>query len=496
MVSSASSASRRPAIAGIGQLVQCVEDPREAAEPLALMERAIRLAAEDAGAPKLVESLDAIFVPQGLWKYGDPGRLLGQRLGSPNARTTIGAISGHIVQLLVNLACREIAAGRADVIAIVGGESENSKRRLKRSESALHWNDHIPGEPDHRIGDVKFLRTPDEQEAGILNATSVFSICDVSLRHSQGLTPAAHRDQISDLAHRMSQVATKNPYAWIQHEVSAEEIRNPSPTNRMVNYPYTKLMTSNISVDQSAALILCSAEAATRFGVPEGKRVYLRASTEMSKTVLLSERDVLHRHPGQVLAADRVLELARTNADDLDHVDLYSCFPFAIQAGAAALGIATDPVPSLTGGMTFFGGPFGNYVLHSKASMVERLRADPGSMGAIGSVGGSFAHFSYGLYSTDAGEHEGPQIEDVSNEFAAMPRRRYANGYAGLATIEAYSVIVMHEGPYQASFAALTDAGERVWGRSHDPDLMTALLADEEACGRTADFQGGIVDLR
>jgi acetyl-CoA C-acetyltransferase len=492
----ASSASRRPAIAGIAQLVQRVEDPRQAAEPLALMERAIRQAAEDAGAPKLVESLDAIFVPQGLWQYGDPGRLLGERLGSPNARTTVGAISGHIVQVLVNRACAEIAAGRADVIAIVGGESENSKRRLTREDIPLHWDDQIPGEPDDRVGNVTFMRTPDEQEAGILNATSVFSLCDVSLRHSLGETPAAHRDRISELAHRMSQVAADNPYAWIQREVPAEEIRNPTPSNRMVNYPYTKLMTSNISVDQSAALIICSTEAATRFSVPEDKRVYLRASTEMSKTILLSERDVLHRHPGQVLAAERVLELSNTSVDELEHIDLYSCFPFAVQAGAAALGIGTDPVPSLTGGMTFFGGPFGNYVLHSKASMVERLRADPGSTGAIGSVGGSFAHFSYGLYSTDPGEHAAPQIEDVSDQFAAMPRRSYAEGYGGLATIEAYSVVVVHEGPYQASFSALTDSGERVWGRSHDPDLMAALLNDEEACGRTAHLQDGIIQLR
>ena len=43
----ASSSPRRPAIAGVAQIVQRVEDPREAAEPLALMERAIRNAAED-----------------------------------------------------------------------------------------------------------------------------------------------------------------------------------------------------------------------------------------------------------------------------------------------------------------------------------------------------------------------------------------------------------------------------------------------------------------
>jgi acetyl-CoA C-acetyltransferase len=294
----------------------------------------------------------------------------------------------------------------------------------------------------------------------------------------------------------MSLVAVKNPYAWIQREVPADEIRNPTASNRMVNYPYTKLMTSNISVDQSAALIICSAEAAARYGVPAEKCVFLRASTEMSKTILLSERDVLHRHPGQVLAAQRVLECANKTPEDLDHIDLYSCFPFAVQTGAAALGIGTDPVPSLTGGMTFFGGPFGNYVLHSKASMIERLRANPGSTGAIGSVGGLFAHFSYGLYSTDPGEADAPIVEDVSDEVAALPRRGYIEGHSGPVTIEAYTVIVAHEGPYQVSFAALTEDGKRVWGRSHDPDLMKSLLNDEEVCGHAAHIDAGLIELR
>jgi acetyl-CoA C-acetyltransferase len=293
----------------------------------------------------------------------------------------------------------------------------------------------------------------------------------------------------------MSGIAAVNPHAWIQKAVSADKIRNPGAGNRMVHYPYTKLMTSNISVDQGAALILMSEEAADRHGVPRHKRVFLRASTEMSHTILLSERQQLHRHPGQELAAQRVLEIAGKTPNDLDHVDLYSCFPFAVQAGAAALGIGVDPLPSLTGSMTFFGGPFGNYVLHSKAQMVERCRAQPGSTGAIGSVGGSYAHFGYGIYSTDPGECVAPAIEDVSDPFAAMSKREYLENLSGEATVETYSVEVQHTGPTRAFFAALTDDGKRVWGKSEDPVVMDALLADEDACGRRARLHEGLVDL-
>ena len=488
------SPSRRPSIAGAAQLVQRVEDPRDALEPLALMDRTIRMAAEDAGAPKLVESLDAIYVPRGLWRYGDPGRLLAQQLGSPGARTGLGMISGHIVQVLVNRACQEIAAGRADVIAIAGAESEHSKRRLAREGLPPGWDDDRPGEPDDTFGETKLGNLPQERAAGITDAVSCFSLCETSLRHSLGEEPAAHRRRISELYARMSQIAERNPHAWIRRAISAEEIRTPTPENRMVGYPYTKLMTSNIAVDQGAALILCSAEAADRFAIPNDKRVYLRAATEMNHTIPLSERDVLHRHPGQQIAGRRVLELAGKSAEALDYVDLYSCFPFAVQAGAEALGIGLDPVPSLTGGMTFAGGPFANYVLQTKATLVEKLRADPGSSGAIGSVGGYFGHFSYGVYSSEPGEGSAPKIEDVSAEFAALPRRAYVDDFQGSARIEAYSVAVRPAGPMRATFSALDEGGRRVWARSEDMALMEALLADEEACGREATIRDGIAD--
>ena len=246
--------AHRPAIAGAGQFVQRVEDPREAAEPLVLMERSLRRAAQDTGAPRLLEALDAIYVPQGIWRYGDPGALLAERVGAGAVHTAIGTLSGHIVQILMNRACQEIAAGRREVIAIVGAESENSKRRLRRQHLPPGWDDRIPGEPSQRIGDSKRGVYPHEIRAGINDALSCFSLCENALRHALGETPEAHRDRIAELYSSMSRIAAANPNAWIQREFSSDSIRNPSAANRMVAYPYTKLMTSNISVDQGVPL--------------------------------------------------------------------------------------------------------------------------------------------------------------------------------------------------------------------------------------------------
>jgi len=485
-----------PAIVGAAQRIQRLEDPSDAVEPVGLMELALRDAAEDAGAPSLLGALDAILVPQGLWKYGDPGRLLAERVGSPGARTALGAISGHIIQVMVDWACLEIAAGRAEVVAIVGGESEHSRRRLMRRDIPLHWQEDTEGEPNFRVGNEQFSMPKPEMEAGVVKPSILFGLAETSLRHSRGETPEAHRIRISELSSRMSEVASKNPYAWIERHVSAEEIRTPTPQNRMVTYPYTKLMTSNIAVDQSSAVIVCSADAAKRHGVPADRAVYLRAATEMNHVAQMSERQELHRHPGMEIAAQRVLELGEVATDDLAHVDLYSCFPLAVQAGAAALGLDETRPLTVTGGLTFSGGPFANYVLQAKAAMVKLLRAEPGSLGLIGSVGGTFAKFAYGVYSTDPGSRPGAVVEDVSAEFAALPMRPILESFDGEATIESYVVDVPHDGHTIASFAGLTSDGHRVWGKSEDPELGAALIAGEDACDRNADFQSGQVTLR
>jgi acetyl-CoA C-acetyltransferase len=488
-------ASNRPVIVGIAQITQKLDDPRSARSPLDLMEQAIRDAAEDAGAPKLVGSIDSIYVPRGLWRHADPGRLLAERLGCASARTLLGALSGHIVQVLVDRACAEIAAGRADVIAIAGGEAENSKRRLERREEALPWNDDTGEEPGPRVGRFDYVRMPEEERAGLVNATSLFALCDTALRHARGESPAAHRDRLAALQVGLSRIASRHPHAWIRGDFDAATIREPGPGNRMVNYPYTKLMTSNIAVDQAAAFIVCSERAATQFGVPDAKRIHLRAATEMSFGTRLSERERLDEHPGQVLAARRLLELAEIEPAGLDHVDVYSCFPFAVQAGAAALGLGLDPLPSLTGGMTFFGGPLGSYVVHSKVTLFDQLRRDPGSIGVIGSLGGQYAHFGYGLYSTDPGEHDLPIVEDVSDGYAAMPRRELRPGHVGPVRIESYTVNAGHEGPKSVTLTTLSDDGRRAFGRTHDADLMRALLADEDICGRRARIAEGLVEL-
>ena len=170
--------------------------------------------------------------------------------------------------------------------------------------------------------------------------------------------------------------------------------------------------------------------------------------------------------------------------DDLDHVDLYSCFPAAVQVAAAELGLGEDRPLTVTGGLTFGGGPLNNYVMHAIARMAEVLRERPGEIGLVSSNGGFITKHAFGVYSTapPGGRFRHAEPQD---EIDATPRREVAVDFAGDVEIEAYTVMFGAEGPTVGLAACRLDDGRRSWGNSHDPDVLKGMIG-EEFCGRRA----------
>ena len=66
--------------------------------------------------------------------------------------------------------------------------------------------------------------------------------------------------------------------------------------------------------------------------------------------------------------------------DDIGALDLYSCFPSAVQIACDEMGIDPDDKRGLTvtGGLPYFGGPGNNYVTHSIAEMMNTVRSNLG----------------------------------------------------------------------------------------------------------------------
>ncbi len=178
------------------------------------------------------------------------------------------------------------------------------------------------------------MTAPGEQARGLLMPVQVYPLFEQAHRVRLGRDLDEHLVAMSELWAGFSEVAATNPHAWIQQAYTAEEIRTPTPDNRMIGFPYTKRMNSNNAVEQGAGVILCSAERAESLGVPRDRWVFPHSGTDAHDHYYVTERDDLGSSPAIRLAGRAAFELAGVGVDDLAHVDLYSCFPSAVEIAA------------------------------------------------------------------------------------------------------------------------------------------------------------------
>jgi len=477
---------RTPVIVGAAQIVQRAPDPAKAREPLLLMEDALRAAAEDAGAPALLAQADSVAVCQGLTDYGNPAAWLAERFGV-RAESVLGLISGTTVQQLVSDAARAIEAGTRDVVLIAGGEAENSARRVRRAGAKPVRSKAEGPEPDRRLGvrlSAADWKGPDVS-AGLASPAACFAVFETALRHRLGLTVADHRARIAGLWARNARVAAENPHAWVRRAPSAHEIATPSPQNPWIAAPYTKLLVANMVVDQAAALIVCSAERARRLGIAEACWVYPHAGAEAVVVRSVSERETLAAEPPLALVAQRACALAELEPKDAAFLDFYSCFPAPVQLTAEALGIPLERALTVTGGLTYGGGPFNSYVLHAIATVVAKLRAQRGARALVTAVGGFFSKHAAGVYGgapLERCDGAGFAFADLADEVRAIPRREHEGAYTGEAEIEAYAVNAEAGQLTRAVVACRTPSGARTWARASDAALAER-FAHEDLIG-------------
>jgi acetyl-CoA C-acetyltransferase len=253
----------------------------------------------------------------------------------------------------------------------------------------------------------------------------------------------------------------------------------------MVGFPYTKAMNSNWDLDQGAGVILCSAEAAERHGVARDRWVFPWSGTDGRDTDFVSNRDELYESPAIRTAGRAAMSMAGIGPDDVGHVDLYSCFPSAVQIGANEMQLGFDRLLTVTGGLTFAGGPLNNYVMHGIATMAGVLRADAGSIGLCSANGGYVTKHAFGIYSTEPPPTPFTH-RNCQEEIDEFPTRELAADHVGAVTIEGYTVMHGAEGPEKALAACRLADGRRTWASSTDGPLLDAMLT-EEHIGRPAE---------
>ena len=478
---------RAPCLIGVGHRTWHPADvgTEGAPEPLEMWVEVARQAADDAGAPAALEQLGQLRVVYcQAWQYDDPPGRLADRLGAKPADAAYSGIGGTVPQVLVSGAARAIASGDLDLGLVVGAEALATRRRMSKEGRKPEWS-HPPAEQPSFPYDAPFH--PAEVAHSIFQAYLTFALFDNARRGHLGVGLEEYRKQIGASLSSMSAVAAANPEAWFPTPRSADEIIAVGPNNRMVAYPYTKLMTSIMDVDMAAAVLVASHEQADALGVPAEHRVYLRGSAYALDPVYVAERRELWRSPAMHATSRMALDAAGVSVDDVTHLDLYSCFGSSISFARDALGLGDDTGRSVTvtGGLPYHGGPGSNYVTHSIAAMGERLREDPGSFGLVSGVGMHMTKHAYALWSTEppadlgflvgAGAGDAQPATDRDLEVAPVVERA-----SGRATVATYSVL--HGGGGAAEWGALVcdlPDGSRCYGRLEEPESLASVERDE-----------------
>jgi acetyl-CoA C-acetyltransferase len=476
---------RTPVLVGSGQFLHRAEGLGDALDPVALMCEAIRLAAADAGLGG-VPAADSIRVVSLLsWRYGNPAYFSAKELALTPRELAYTTSGGNTPQSLVSATALEIIDGSIDLAILTGGEAWRTRMRARKEDARLTWPKAPPDALPRIIGEELVMNHPSEIAREIVMPVQVYPMFETAVRAAAGEGVDEHLIRVSELWARFSEVAAANPNAWIRDPKTPEEIRTPSASNRIIGHPYPKYMNSNNDVDMSAALIMCSVDKARALGVPEDRWVFIHSGTECHEHQFVSHRFSFSETPAIELGGRVALEMAGADIDDVAIVDLYSCFPSAVQLGAQSLGLGLDRQLTRTGGLPFAGGPWNNYVMHAIATVMNDLRDQPGEKGLVWGNGGYTTKHAFGVYSTEppgAGfRHAVPQ--DVID---AMPRRELAEpaDAAGATSIEAYTVMHSRDGlPERAIATCLLPDGRRAWGTSTDADLATA-MCDGEWVGR------------
>ena len=464
---------RIPVIVGVGEIVDRPKDIAAGREPLALLEEALKRAEADSGAKLLgeVQSLDVVSFLS--WRYRDPEKQLAKRLGILPAHLYYGPVGGESPIRYLHEAALRIARGECGVAAVCGAEAQSTATKAERAGVALPWTPFAHDVEEPKRGAA--FQKPLAVKLGVFRPVTVYPFYEAASSAHWGQTPREAMAESGVLWSRYSDAAARNPNAWLKRHFKPEEITTASPDNRLIAWPYTKLMVANPTVNMGAALLLTSLARARAAGIPEHRLVYPigGASAEEPRDYLL--RDQFYESHPQNAVLRAVMDLAGGDGKAFDAIELYSCFPCVPKMARRTLGLGADVQPTVTGGLTFFGAPLNTYMTHAACAMVRKMRAGA-KVGLLYGQGG-FVTKHHGLVLSREARRGAMQQETSVQAVADRNKRvvpEFLTEASGKGRVEAFTVIYCSNGEVEHGVVMLrTEDGRRTLGRIPANDATT-----------------------
>ncbi|MFT3977454.1 MAG: acetyl-CoA acetyltransferase [Sphingomonas bacterium] len=470
-------------IVGVGQVNDRPADPMQGLDSLGLMVAALEAADRDAGGGWLADAESVAVVQQISFRQDNPlAQKVADRIGS-QARMICESVgpNGDSPILLLNEAANRIARGEIKVAVVTGGEALRTASQRAALAAKTAVADQNP------IRNLAKGRAPGYRQIyGLSAPVDVYPLYENAGRAAYGQTLAEGQRESGEIWSRFSEIANATPAAWIHAPKTPGEVIEPTADNRPIAFPYTKLMVANSSVNQGAGFIVTSIAEARRRGVPDARIVHVGRGAAAHEADDFMARDRYDKSPSMEICLKRTLEWNRVSAADLDLAELYSCFPCVPKMARRVIGWPLDKPATVFGGLTFGGGPIGNYMSHAVAEMVEALRRGDGRKGLLFANGGFATHNHAIVLGMEPlpGAGEAHDFDCQAEADAARGRvPDLVKDYAGPAEIETYTVFYARDGqPKSGVVVARLPDGNRTLARVPGDDAATiAFLTDGAA---------------
>lgn len=489
--------ARTPVVVGVGQAAERIDDAYyRAMSAVELAAAGARAALDDCGADtaKVAASIDTVagvrqFEISGpaqpvLGKSNNYPRSVAKRIDAEPARAILEIVGGQGPQHLITELAGEIAAGRSEVALVFGSDATSTSRYFTGAENKPDFSETVDGSLEDRGHGLEGLISRYTVIHGLVDAPTQYALLENARRAGTGLGPADYLRRMGELFAPFTRVAAGNPFAAAPVERSVEELITVTESNRMISEPYPRLLVARDQVNQGAAALLMSVEAARNLGVPQENWVYLHGHADLQEQSLLDRPDLGHA-PSAVMAVREALAVAGIGVDDLATFDLYSCFPVPVFNICDGMGIAPDDPRglTLTGGLPFFGGAGNNYSMHGIAEAVAKMRSAPGQFGLVGANGGIMSKYSVGVYSTTPVEWKPDRSAQLQAQVDQAPTQPVTERADGPATIETYTVR-RDNGRLTGIIAGRLDADDSRFLATTEDDDLIALLTDADPLGQ------------
>ncbi|CAI6285051.1 unnamed protein product [Periconia digitata] len=485
-------------------------DLAAAKEPLTLIHDAVLGAINDAslgaseGAHAALKSgIDSVDVVRTwTWPYEDLPGALAEKLkdseGDEGDRVKWKAYSEHGGDkpgVLLDMAARRLARGECKIAVVCGGEALASLSAYAKAEQLPPPGWTTPAEA------VEAVFSPTTRTLGVKNLGAihkvgapihVYPMYENAFRAQRGQSPKENHEESAELYAEFSKIASKNEYAWNYGKYDdAETIGTISKSNRLICSPYPLLMNAFNAVNLASALLLTTASHARSLSIPCSKWIYPLGGAGTSDAPNFWTRPSFHTSPALSRSLTSALDISHTPIQDIDLLDIYSCFPIVPKLAAHHLGlpiIRGEKSLTLLGGLTSFGGAGNNYSMHALTGMTRALREGKGKKGLVLCNGGMMTYQFAIVLGTD-GRVGGGYTDHNPLEELGYDEVDVAEGIdaEGDVIIETYTVeFHRNASPLRGHIVArLKKNGKRVLANHADEHTLRALASSgSEVVGR------------